>query len=148
MKISTLSIALAASLQAPLAQAQTIVKDAWVRSTVAQQMATGAFMQLTSAQGGKLVGVASPAAGMVELHQMAMDGNVMKMRAVPSLDLPAGKSVALEAGGYHVMMMDLKAPLKAGDMVQLTLTIEHAGGQRETLQVQAAVRATVGALGK
>src|SRR5512145_443630 len=89
------------------ASAQTTVKDAWVRSTVPQQMATGAFAQITSVQGGRLVSVASPVAGVVEVHEMAMDGNVMKMRALPSgLALPAGKTVELKPGGYHVMLMD------------------------------------------
>lgn len=72
---------------------------------------------------------------------MKMDGNIMKMRAVPALDLPAGKAVDLKPGGYHVMLLDLKAPLKAGDTVALTLVIEGQGGQRETLTVKAPVKA-------
>ena len=72
---------------------------------------------------------------------MKMDGNTMKMRAVPALDLPAGKAVDLKPGGYHVMLLDLKAPLKAGDTVALTLVIEGQGGQRETLTVKAPVKA-------
>jgi copper(I)-binding protein len=76
---------------------------------------------------------------VVEIHEMAMDGNVMKMRAVPSLDLPAGKAVDLKPGGYHVMLMDLKKPLTAGDTVPITLVVESAG-QRETVEVKAAVR--------
>ena len=90
------------------AQAQTTVKDAWVRGTVAGQKATGMFAQITSASGGKLVlgHVAGGRRGRV--HEMAMDGNVMKMRAVAALELPAGKAVELKPGGYHVMLMDLK----------------------------------------
>ena len=121
------------------AQAQTTVKDPWARATVAQQKASGAFMQLQSAKGGKLLSASSPVAGVVEIHEMAMDGNVMKMRAVPSLDLPAGKPVDLKPGGYHVMLMDLKKPLNAGDTIPLTLVVESAG-QRETVEVKAAVR--------
>lgn len=123
------------------ALAQTTVKDAWVRGTVAQQKATGAFMQITSAQGGKLVSVQSPAAGMVEIHEMSMSGDVMKMHAIPGLDLPAGKPVELKPGSYHVMMMDLKQALKAGDHVALTLVIEGKDGKRETLEVKAPVKA-------
>jgi copper(I)-binding protein len=123
------------------AQAQTTVKDAWVRGTVAQQKATGAFMQITSASGGKLVAVSSPAAGVVEMHEMKMDGSVMKMAAVPFLDLPAGQPVALKPGGYHVMLMDLKQPLKDGDSVPLTLTLEGKDGKKETLEVKAPVKA-------
>ena len=126
------------------AQAQTTVKDPWARATVAQQKASGAFMQLQSAKGGKLVSASSPVAGVVEIHEMAMEGNVMKMRAVPSLDLPAGKAVDLKPGGYHVMLMDLKKPLAAGDTVPLTLVVESAG-QRETVEVKATVRPLSGA---
>ena len=70
--------------------------------------ATGAFMRLTAAQATSLVRAESPAAGVTEVHEMKMDGDVMKMRAVPSLALPAGKAVELKPGGYHVMLMDLK----------------------------------------
>jgi copper(I)-binding protein len=136
------SAALAAlGLAAAASMAQTTVKEPWVRGTVPQQKATGAFMHITSAQGGKLVGAASPVAGVVEVHEMAMDGNVMKMRAVPALDLPAGKAVELKPGGYHVMLMDLKQPLQAGDTVPLTLTIEGKDGKKETLEIKAPVKA-------
>ena len=121
--------------------AQTTVKDAWVRGTVAQQKASGAFMQITSAQGGKLVAASSPVAGVVEVHEMAMEGTTMRMRAVPSLELPAGKTVELKSGGYHVMLMDLKQQLKAGDTVPLSLVVEGKDGKRETIEVKAPVRA-------
>jgi hypothetical protein len=123
------------------ALAQTSVKDPWVRGTVAGQKATGLFGQITSSAGGKLVSASSPLAGVVEVHEMVMDGNVMKMRAVPSLELPAGKTVELKPGGYHVMLMDLKQELKTGDSVPLTLVIEGAGGKRETVELKAPVRA-------
>jgi len=138
LRSTTLSTLLAFSAVA--AQAQTTAADAWVRGTVAQQKASGAFMKLTSAQGGKLVAVQSPVAGVVEVHEMAMDGNVMKMRAVPALELPAGKAVELKPGGYHVMLMDLKQQLKEGETVPLTLVIEGKDGKRETLEVKAPVR--------
>jgi len=133
-------------LVAGAAQAQTTVKDAWVRGTVAQQSATGMFAQITSIQGGKLVSVSSPVAGVVEIHEMSMDGNVMRMRAVSGIDLPAGRSVDLKPGGFHVMLMDLKQVLKAGETVPLTLVIEGAGQTRETLQVRATVRAVDGSM--
>jgi periplasmic copper chaperone A len=121
--------------------AQTTVKDAWVRGTVAQQKATGAFMQLTSTQGGKLVSAQSPVAGVVEIHEMAMEGTTMKMRAIPGLDLPAGKAVELKPGGYHVMLMDLKQQLKDGETVPVTLVVEGKDGKRETLEIKAPVKA-------
>ena len=129
-----------ATLLALGAQAQTTVKDPWVRGTVANQKATGMFAQITSASGGKLVSASSPVAGIVEIHEMAMDGNVMKMRAVAGLDLPAGKAVDLKPGGYHVMLMDLKGPVKDGELVPVTLVIEGNDGRRETLEIKAAVR--------
>ena len=124
------------------ALAQTTVKDAWVRGTVAQQKATGAFFSITSAAGGKLVSVSSPAAGVVEIHEMKMDGSTMQMRALPNgLDLPAGKAVALKPGGLHVMMMDLKAPLAAGQTIAVTLVVEGKDGKKETITVKALVKA-------
>lgn len=122
-------------------QAQTTVKDPWVRGTVAGQKATGLFGQITSTAGGKLVSASSPVAGVVEVHEMAMDGNVMKMRAVTALELPAGKAVDLKPGGYHVMLLDLKQELKAGQTVPVTLVIEGAGGKRESVEVKAPVKA-------
>jgi hypothetical protein len=126
---------------ATLALAQTTVAEPWVRGTVATQKSTGAFMRITSAQGGSLVGVSSPVAGVVQVHEMKMDGGVMKMGAVDALALPAGQAVELKPGGYHVMLMDLKQPLKAGDTVPLTLTVKGKDGKTETVEVKAPVRA-------
>ena len=141
--IHPVSRALAAALLAIAgsAWAQTTVKEAWVRGTVAQQKASGAFMQITSVQGGRLIEVNSPVAGVAEIHEMAMQGDMMRMRALPALELPAGKAVELKPGGYHVMLMDLKQQLKAGESVPLTLVVEGKDGKRETLQVKAPVRA-------
>ena len=75
----------------------------------------------------RLVGVASPVSKRAEVHSMKMEGSVMRMRAVPSLEIPPGKSVALAPGGYHVMLIGLAHPLAAGDKVPLTLTFEKAG---------------------
>ena len=128
-------------LLAAAAHAQTTVADPWVRGTVAQQKATGMFAKITSAGGGKLVAASSPVAGVVEIHEMSMEGSTMKMRALPSgLNLPAGQAVELKPGGYHVMLMDLKQPLKDGDTVPVTLVIEGKDGQKETVEVQAPVR--------
>lgn len=134
--------ALAATLLAAFAaQAQTSVKDAWVRATVPHQGATGAFMVITSAQGGELVGAASPVAGTVEVHEMKMDGDVMKMAAIDKLALPAGQAVELKPGSYHVMLMNLKKEIKAGEAVPVTLTVKGADGKTETVSVQAEARA-------
>lgn len=131
---------LSLSLLASLAHAQVTVSEAWVRATVAQQKATGAFMQLQSAQDAKLVSAQSPVAGVTEVHEMAMDNGVMKMRPVPFLALPAGKAVELKPGGYHVMLMDLKAQVKDGDMVPVTLVVEGKDGKRQNIEVKAPAR--------
>jgi periplasmic copper chaperone A len=130
----------ALAIAAP-AFAEVTVKDAWVRSTVAGQSATGAFMRITDPAGGRLVEAHTSVAGVAELHQMTMDGTTMKMRAVPAIDLAAGKTVELKPGGYHVMLMDLKQPLAAGDTVALTLVVEAKDKTRETIEVKATVRA-------
>ncbi len=135
------SLVIWAALAAFGVQAQTTVKGAWVRGTVPQQKATGMFAQITSATGGKLVSASSPVAGLVEIHEMKMEGNVMRMSAVPGLELPAGKAVELKPGGYHVMLMDLKKDLKAGDTVPVTLVVEGADRKRETIEVKAPVKA-------
>lgn len=122
------------------AHAEIVVKDAWVRATVPQQKATGAFMQIQSTKNVRLIEVQSAAAGLVEVHEMKMDNNVMKMRAIPQLDVPAGKNVELKPGGYHVMLMDLKAQAKAGDAVTLKLIFEDENKKQETVDVKATVK--------
>lgn len=141
MKHIHLSIAFAAAMMSALpAAAQVTVTDPWVRGTVVGQMATGAFMKLQSAKDARLVAAASPVAGVVEIHEMAVENNIMRMRAVTALSLPAGRTVELKPGGYHVMLMDLKQQMKEGEVVPVTLVIE-AGGKRETIEVKALVRA-------
>ena len=142
MKINTLITAVLASLllSGLAAQTQTVdVKDAWVRSTVPGQKGTGAFMKLTAKEGTKLVGVSSPVAGVGEVHEMKMDGDVMKMRAIPSIDLPAGKAVELKPGGYHVMLMDLKQALPKDSKIPLTLMFKDAKGVESKLELSVSV---------
>jgi periplasmic copper chaperone A len=138
MKLQALIIALA--LTGSTLYAQTVeVKNAWVRTSVQGQMATGAFMQLTAKEGTTLIGASSPVAGVVEVHEMKMEGDVMKMRAVPVLDLPAGKMVELKPGGYHVMLMDLKTALKKDNTVPMTLVFKDAKGVQSTLALKVPV---------
>ena len=130
----------AAVLASAAAHAQVTVADPWVRTTVVQQTTTAAYMTITSLQGGKLVDASSPIAASAEVHEMKMDGDMMKMRSVDALPLPMGKPVALKPNGYHMMLMGLKAPLKAGDVVPIKLVIEDAKGQRKTVDVKAVAR--------
>ena len=138
----------AALILAGAAHAQVTIQDPWVRGTVAQQKASGLFAVITSADGGKLVAGSSPVAGVVEIHEMKMEGSTMKMREVAGgLPLPAGQAVSLQPGGYHVMLMDLKQQLKAGDTVPVTLVLEGADGKRRNVEVQAPVRPLGSAMG-
>ena len=131
----------AAWLLAPFAAyAQVTVDKAWIRTTVAQQKTTAAYLTITSVKGGKLVEASSPVATSVEVHEMKMDGDLMKMRDVPALPLPAGKPVEMKAGGFHMMLLGLKAPLNAGDVVPIKLVIEDAKGQRQTVDVRAVAK--------
>ena len=118
------------------------VTDAWARATVQGQKATGAFMKITAKDNAKLVGVSSPVAGVAEIHEMKMEKDVMKMAALPSgLDLPAGKVVELKPGSYHVMLMDLKAPLAKDTSVPLTLTLQDAKGVKSNVELKLLVGA-------
>jgi len=144
-RLPLLSAAALAALLALPAAAQVAVTDAWIRGTVPGQKATGAFMQLTSLSDMALVGAASPAAKVVEIHQMKQEGGMMKMNAVDRVALPANKTVELKPGGYHIMMMDLTQPLRDGESIPLTLTFEDKAGKKQTVEVKAAVRALTAA---
>jgi copper(I)-binding protein len=133
--------AMMALTSAAWAQTTVKVEDAWVRGTVAQQQATGAFMRLTASQNARLVEASSPVAGVTEVHEMAMDNDVMRMRQIQGLPLAAGQTVELKPGGFHVMLMDLKQTLQAGQNVPITLVFEDANQNRFTQQIQAPVRA-------
>ncbi len=143
--IARIAACLPLALSGAWAHAQTVeVKEAWVRGTVAGQKGTGAFMNITSKAPARLVAVASPVAAVVEIHNMKMEGDVMRMFAVDGVDLPANQTVRLAPGGYHVMFIGLKQTLKAGDVVPLKLTFEMAGRKRETVDLKVEVRTLAG----
>lgn len=122
--------------------AHVTVSNPWARATVAQQQASGVFMDLRSAHdNAQLLSVTTDAASTAEVHEMRMEDNVMKMRAVPSVSLPSGQTVSLKPGGYHIMLMGLKKPLAAGDNIDLTLEVLHEDGAKERIAVRAPVRA-------
>lgn len=134
---------IASALLSGTAYAQSVdVKDAWVRTSVPGQKATGAFMKLTAKDGAKLVAASSPVAGVTEVHEMKMEGDIMRMKAVAGgLDLPAGKTVELKPGGYHVMLMDLKAALPKDSTIPLTLVFKDAKGVESRLELKLPVAA-------
>lgn len=121
---------------APVGQPVQVL-DAWIRPAVKGQSGTGGFMRLTAKDGATLVGFASPVAGTAELHEMKMAGDVMKMRPIATLALPAGQAVELKPGGHHLMLMNLKTSLKAGAQVRLTLKFKDSAGKpfRQTILV-------------
>ena len=135
-----LVLAAASLFTSSAAFAQVTVGDPWIRATVPAQKTAGAFMQLRSPKATRLVDVQSPVAGRAEVHQMAMEGQTMRMQKVDGIDLPAGQSVNLSSGGYHVMLFDLKQQLKEGQQVPLTLTFVGADGKRENVTVQVPVK--------
>ncbi|MCA3236969.1 MAG: copper chaperone PCu(A)C [Curvibacter sp.] len=123
-------------LVATAAHAQSVqVQDPWARATVPGQKASGAFMKLKAPEGARLIGGSSPVAGVVEVHEMKMEGDVMRMRAISGLDLPAGQTVELKPGGYHVMLMDLKTALRKDSSVPLTLVFRDAKGVESSQEV-------------
>jgi len=130
----------ALSLLVTTARADVRIDDPWVRATVPGQSASGAFMRLTSSEPVKLVSASAKIADTVEVHEMSMADNVMRMKQVPALDLPAGKTVELSPGGYHIMFFKLHSQLKDGDTVPMTLVFEDAQGKRNSVDVQAPVR--------
>lgn len=100
------------------------VSEAWARATAPGQDAGSVDMTITSKRSASLLGASSPASHAVQLHSMAMEGGMMKMREVKAIELPAGKQVNLLKSGYHLMLIGLKAPLQKGEMVPLTLSIK------------------------
>ena len=131
----------ALTLTSALAHAEVKVDDAWIRATVPQQTATGAYMRITSTDATTLVGVRTTAAPISEVHEMKMEDNVMKMRKVDSIAIQPGKALELSPGGFHVMLMDLPAAMTAGSNVPLTLVFKDAAGKESSVNVQAQVRA-------
>lgn len=123
-----------------LVYAEIIVKDPWVRATVPAQRSTGAFMQITSTSDVRLVSVRSPVANNVEIHEMTMDSNIMKMRQIQGIDLSRGKTVKLTPGNYHIMLIDLKQQVKDGEVVPVSLIFEDKDKKREIVEVKAYAR--------
>lgn len=124
---------------ARVAMADVTVVDPWVRGTVEGQTSTVAYMTLKSDTAVRLVSVSSPAAARCSVHETTISGNLMKMRALEALPIPAGGSVVLEQGHDHLMLEGLVHPLKEGDTVRLTLTLVDSSGRRQTVDVGAPV---------
>lgn len=128
MTSKTFFIAVTASLFFQSAWANPLkVNHAWVRPTAPGQTVAGAYMDITARDAARLVGVRSPISSSVQIHWMQMEGDMMRMREVAALDLPKNKTVSLQPGGYHLMLMKLKKPINSGEKIPLTLVIETKG---------------------
>ena len=114
------------------------IEKPWARATPPGAAVGGGYLTIRNkgAAGDRLVGVSSPASARVEMHEMAMEKDVMRMREVKGVDVPAKKSVEFRPGGFHLMLMELKAPLRQGDKVQVTLRFEKAGEVKTELVVE------------
>jgi periplasmic copper chaperone A len=132
---------------APSAGAQVTVDEAWVRATAPGQPVAAAYLKIKSAQAAALVAVRTPVTARAGIHEMKMEGGVMKMRPVARVELPAGKTVELKPGGYHLMLMNIAKPLRPGETVSITLVIEGPHKKRQEVEVRAEVRPMTSATG-
>lgn len=129
----------------PALAGQTVkATNAWVRATVPGQSVAGAYLDITASARTALLAVESSVAGKSELHTMSMENGVMRMRPVGKIELPAHHAVSLKPGGYHVMLMDIKRELKAGERVPLRLKLQDSHGVNTTVEIEAEVRAVAG----
>ena len=143
--LSALALACAA-LTAQTAQAHgtrlgaIAIGHPWARATAPGQPIGGGYLTLDNQgpAGDRLLGASTAVATRVELHSMTMDGDVMRMRALDAIDLPAGRGVALKPGGTHLMLVGLKAPLKTGEKFPLKLRFEKAGEVEVVVNVEGA----------
>ena len=127
----------ASSMNTPVAQVLVDVTGAWARSTKGGQKVSGAYMTLTAKQDGvRLIGASSALARKVEIHEMRMDGEVMRMKRLPELVLPKDQGVQLAPGAYHLMLFGLKQTLPERSMVPITLEFVDAKGLMRKLTIQ------------
>lgn len=125
------------------------VIDPYVRMAPPNAPATGAFMVLKNGGGKdvKMVKADNPASKATELHTHLNEGGVMKMRQVPAIEIKAGGEAKLAPGGLHIMMIDMKSPLKEGDMVAITLTFDDGSSKKVDAPVKKAMMAGMPASG-
>jgi len=142
--LAALLLTTAAGLTVAFAADSVQITNAWVRGMVSGQRGTGAYMDIVSDSPARVLSAASPVAANVEIHNMRMENGVMRMSPVKDIALEPGKTFRLAPGGYHVMMMGLKEPLKKGAAVPITLTVEGADKKIRQIEVKAEVRDLAG----
>ena len=126
----TLLLTLAACAET---ESDITINYAWARATAPGQKVAAAYMDLASKKGAALVKAECNLAGSVEIHSMIMENDVMKMRMLEELDIPAGKTVSLEPGGYHLMLFNLKQPMDAGKEAKFTLHFRTRTGEEKSM---------------
>lgn len=147
MKLQAVLLATLSALAVQISWANPVtVSKAWVRPTLPGQTVAGAYLDITSKHPARLLAARSPLSPDVQIHWMKMEGDVMRMREVASIDLPQGKTVSLKPGGYHLMLMQLNKPIREGDTVPLTLVIETRG-KRQTVNTVARAKSTADSSG-
>ncbi len=136
VRLTLLAATLVAATFATQAQTTVKVDNVWARPTVAGQSGGGGYLKITGGPAAdRLVSASAPVSKAVEMHVMEMDGNIMRMRAIPGIDVPAGAAVELKPGGMHLMFIGLNKTLKAGDSFPLTLKFEKAGELKVQVKV-------------
>jgi periplasmic copper chaperone A len=130
--VAMFAVAGIALSSAALAQSASVgpikIENAYTRATAPGQQVAGGFMKIENrGAADQLISASSPAAGEVQLHEMAMEGNVMKMRQLKDIPVPASGAVELKPGGLHLMLMNIKTPLAAGETVPVKLKFAKAG---------------------
>ena len=135
---ASLLLAGAALAQTAATQAQVEVKDAWARATPGKAENGAAYLTIVSPVPDRLTGVSTPVAKKANLHNMTMEGGVMKMRPLSEVDLPAGQPVTLKPGGTHIMLMGLNRQLTPGEHFPLTLSFEKGGSREVEVAVEKA----------
>lgn len=137
-RLFTLCFLMAASTSC--AADSVAISHAWARATAPGQGVGAAYLELKSAVDLTLVKAESPAAGSVEIHKMSMKDGIMEMRMLETMELPAGEVVKLEPGGLHLMLFDLKKPLKMGESVQLTLYFKDKSGKGSSMKIDLPIK--------
>ncbi len=144
LAVPLLALTLVAGSSAVAASPDVQVADAWARASAGAATTGAAYVSMTAGeQADRLTGVSTPVAQTAEVHESTAEGGIMRMRAVPELDIPAGKTVKLAPGRYHIMMSGLHHPLKAGESFPLTLTFAHAAPITVTVNVRPIGAATM-----
>jgi hypothetical protein len=138
------SLMIAVLLSSPVFAGGIQVEGAWARATAPGQDAAMVDMTIVSEKAAKLSGFTTPVSQYAEMHSMTHDKGLMKMREVKSIELPAGQRVNLGEAGFHLMLIGLRAPLKAGDSVPLTLNVQAADNSSVNVDVKAQIKPLTG----